>query len=312
MTTEAAPSAAPAATTAAKPSTQPTQAARDATPAPAGGETTPTTVPAKYKFDFEGTEREYSADELRANYLKGKNAAQLMTKAELKLREVAEREKKAGSFPERLKKEGAKFLIEHGIDPDDFAESLLLPKIQQQMLTDEQRRILDAQQRAEAAEMKLQEREEKERQAEEDRLVSEHKQRLGASFMGALEKLGLPQSSGPWAVRRMAQLAERADELEMEFAPDDLASIVKDDFMQEHRAIASGMSAEQIIEWLGEEVVQKLRRFDLDRIKSKLKVPGALPQRPVNGVAAAPKPNGKRFMTEAEWIAEEQRRIREG
>lgn len=316
MTTDASPPGSAPAAAGNSTTAQTAPASRDGTSAPKPGEASPTPLPQKYKFDFEGSEREYDLNELKANYLKGKNSAQMMSKADQRLREASEKEKKYSSLPERLRKEGAKVLQELGLNEvelEQFAEGLLLPKIQQQMLTEEQRQVLDARNRAESAERRIKEIEERAQQAEQDRLTSEHQQRIGSQFVQALEKTGLPQSSAPWAVRRMAALAEKADELELDFSPDDLATIVRDDFMQEHRALASGMSPEQIIAWLGDDVVKKIRQHDIARLKQRL--PGGMTQPPAQGItnSTAPKTNGTRkYMSETEWLEEEQRRIREG
>lgn len=270
-------------------------------------------VPRKVKLALEGdAEQEFDLDQVRAWVSRGKNAAQLMSKAEQRAREAAETEKRAGSVKERLgnKAEREKYLKELGYDPRQFAEELLLPYVQNEMLTEDQRAFQTERQRAEAAEARLKERETADATAKEAAEIEEHKQRLGSSFVKALDALKVPQSAWPFAVRRMAAFQEHAEE---DVPPEELAEIVKADQLAEFRAVADGMTAEQLEEWLGQGPRLKLRAHDLAKLKSRqVGLPGAhAPQ--LNG---QPQTNGaskrKAFMTDREWEAELKRRTQEG
>jgi hypothetical protein len=57
----------------------------------------------RHKLNLEGEEREYDEDQLRANFLKGRNAAQIITKADQRLKAAQEKEAKASELPKKLK-----------------------------------------------------------------------------------------------------------------------------------------------------------------------------------------------------------------
>lgn len=289
------------------------QAKPDASGAPVKA-AAPAPVSRKVKLALDGdTEQEFDLDQVKAWVSRGKNAAQLMSKAEQRAREAADAEKRAGTVKERLgnKAEREKLLKEWNIDPRQFAEELLLPYVQNEMLSEEQRALQSERQRAEAAEARLKEREAADLTAKEAAEIEQHKQRLGSSFVKALDALKVPQSVWPFAVRRMAAFQEHAEE---DVPPEELAEIVKADALAEFRSYADGMTAEQLEEWLGQGPRLKLRQFDLAKLKARQAgLPGAHVAQHVNG---QPSTNGaskrKAFMTDREWEAELKRRTSEG
>lgn len=280
-------------------------------------------APKKYKLALEGDdEREYELDAIRANFLKGKNAAQMMSKADQRLREAHEKEKRWGGLSAKAKDKPLEaireFLKESGVDVDleTLGEQMVLPRIQREMLTDEQRREVDATRRAETAEARLKELDDKRQADEDERKVMEHQNRLGKVCLDALQRVGLPESSGVWAVKRMAALLDKVDDLnesghEIQLSPDDIATMVKDEFLGEHRSFTSNLTGEQIVQLYGEDFVKKVRTYDLARLKEGrglgLKQPPAAPTNPTpsNG-------HNKKYMDETEWAAELKRRIQEG
>lgn len=281
----------------------------EATPAENSGSAkpTPAAAPAEYEFDFEGQKRKYSAEELRANYLKGKSAAQLMSKAEQRAREADEKLKRAEATPQRFRDraERAKILKEWGLDERQLAEELLLPYVQAETLNEDQRRALEYQRRNEELERQAKEREDKEKADKEEEETRAHQERLGKAFVAALDKVGLPKESAPWAIKRMAALAEKAEDLGLELAPEEIAGLVREDFLNEHRSITATLSGAQIEALYGEDFIKKVMRYAVEKLRKGPK-PGQLNQTPAPGVTPTQKPNGvhkppKKTMNEAEF-----------
>lgn len=273
--------------------------------------------PSRVKLALEGDdEREYDLSELRANFAKGKSAAQLMSKADQRAREAIEREKKAESYREALKDRAQRerALKELGIDPRQFAEELLLPYVQAETLNEDQRRALEYQRRNEDLERQAKEREERDRQTKEEEETRAHQERLGQAFVAALDKVGLPRESAPWAIKRMAALAEKAEELGLELPPDEIATLVREDFLAEHRSITSTLTGAQIEALYGEEFIKKVMRHAVAKLKEKKG--GAQGQTPAPGLIPTPKPNGahkpKTTYNEAEWAARMKQLAKEG
>lgn len=297
----------------------------DATPAPKDGAGAAPVAPAgprKVRLALDGDdEREYDLDAVRANYKKGVNSAQLMSKADQRLKEATEREKRAAAQGERLKNrdEAEKLLAELGIDAEEFAESLLVPRIQQKMMSKEQLDAHTHRQRADAAEGKLKALDDKRKADEEEAAVNRWQNQEGERALNALQKMGMPQEAAGLAVWRVAKYLDRevermqADESYQPHAPEDIAAAVIEEYRGEHKSLTNSLSGEALIQWLGPDVLKKIRSHDLAVLRQKQgrgftqsPAPGVTPGQPTNG---APK---KRYLSEAEWDAEMTKRIQEG
>lgn len=283
------------------------------TQAPDAAKTVAPVAPAKHKFDFGDGEREYDFDSLKANYLKGRGAAQMLSNAEKKLRSAMELEQKNKGLPERLKnsKDRLKLFEELGIDRRAFAEELLLPEIQRETMSEEERKFAELQSRLQEYEQKDQSRAETERQAKEQAQVAEYQNQLGQKMVEALTKSGLPKSAGPLAVKRIAHHMERALDADYDISPDELAELVRDEYRGEHKSFSANLSGQELVEWLGEDVVRKIRQHDLSKLRSKMG--GQMVQAPVEN--RAPKvtngSNGKHYLTRDEAKKEFERKLRE-
>lgn len=282
----------------------PAPAKADATAKAEGGEATKAAppVPQRYKMDLGEGEREYELGELKANYLKGKNHAQLATKADQKLQQAQALERNHNEFKELLTKDALKAFKAMGLDKKQaiaLAEQILLPEVQSQMMTEEQRRIahLEAQLQEQAERDK--EREAKAREAEFEELTKTHLDALSRQAVEAIEKSGLPKETAPWAVKRLAALMERSQELELGLTADDCARLVKEDFAAEHQAMQKAMPFEQWMQWVGEERIKEMRAYDLARLKEK----HGKPAQAASPAIAAPRTNGSnnKALTRAEW-----------
>lgn len=151
----------------------------------------------------------------------------------------------------------------------DFAESALYQDLEQEKLSPEQRRIREL----EAREKEREETDRKSKaEAEEKELQELTKQKLddiGGRIMAALEKVGLPKESAPWAVKRMAALVARADAEGFDLSAEQLASVVRGEFDAEARAFTASMPPEQLAEWLGPEKVDALMRLKIQQLKAQ-------------------------------------------
>lgn len=252
--------------------------------------------------------RKLSKDELkqhwaaiRTNYQKGKSAAQMMSKAEQRLREAQKYEQyKPESLKERLKDRSAreKFLEELGLDRRQFAEELLLPEIEREMMTEEQRALAEERRKREEVERKLQDREQKETKEREEAQVREQQAAIGQRMVQALQKVGLPKESAPWGVRRMAALMDKQIELGLDLSDDELATLVRQDFEKEHASLYESMPAEALVQMFP-GLVKKLRAYDLAQLKARTQPGAPRPQQQPQTAAPMPK-NGKGYLTPEE------------
>lgn len=88
---------------------------------------------------------------------------------------------------------------------------------------------------------------------------------LSNELLGAWEQAGLPKQKefGQWMAQVMSDYQKRTGEY---LQPAEAAARVKSRFLDSTRALLSQMDAKAIQETLGEEIVKKLRAYDVERV----------------------------------------------
>ena len=92
----------------------------------------------------------------------------------------------------------------------------------------------------------------------------------------------------------MAELLQKNIKHGLDIPPEQLARLVKEDYQREVMSIVSNSDAKQILSMFGDDVVNKIRKHDLEQLRN----------RPVNSSApTAPKEssNESRYMTPDEF-----------
>jgi hypothetical protein len=296
-------------------------ASASSTSTPEQGQQTSTETPAqrKYRMALEGKEeRDYTEDEIRANFLKGRNASQLVTKADQRLRAALEKEQAYSQKEQALKdRKSLRELIEqHGHNPRELAEEWLLPEIQREMMTEEQRRIAELESQLQKHESERQAQQKAAEEAELSRQVEEYQNHFGQVALQALQKTGLPATAAAFATKRLASLMEQNLQLrpDEQLSPDELAEMAADGYRSEFKSLADACKTdEELVQWLGEDVIKRLRRYDLARLKAQRTFSTTPPPQPGATTSSAPAMNGKRhYLTPAEAEAELARRLQAG
>jgi hypothetical protein len=236
-----------------------------------------------------GQEEEVPESTLRAWAKRGRNAAQLVSKADKARQDAARASQEAEAKLARLKdpKEFFRLAKELGHDPRALAEEEVLRAIEEERLTPEQRRIREV-------ERQLAERDEKDRRAKEEAdnaaLEAEtetHRNSFADLFMGTMERLGLPKKAGRAVVHRMADVYLQAQQVGMTVSEDDMAAHVLEGLRAEQSAVVKGMSPAEIVEWLGPDTMAAVRKYDLEQYRAKRK--GGQPAQ-VRAPSGAPPP----------------------
>lgn len=90
---------------------------------------------------------------------------------------------------------------------------------------------------------------------------------LSNELLGAWEKHGLPKQKemGQWMAQVMSDYNKRTGET---LQPDRAAAIVKARFLNSTKSLLSQMDAKAIHETLGEDVIKKLREYDIEQVRS--------------------------------------------
>lgn len=215
------------------------------------------------------------------NYSKGKNAAQLMTKADQVRREAEQKARQAEEFWEVAQKDPRLlrgFFAKRGLDPDNLASHMLMETIQKEQMSEGERRLFEAQKQLEEREGRIKQWEQQQRHAAEERAVATERERYKKMMDEAVGKLGLPKESSFVATRRIAAIMEKALDADVELSVEEAAGMARDEFSGELRSLVASLEGPALVQFLGDEVVKRLRAHDLAQLKSRR--PGMTPVAP--------------------------------
>lgn len=249
MSTPATP-AAPAASQA-----QPTASAQ----APA--QTQPTTQEIKkLKLKLDGKEVELPESEVIAGYQTGQVAAQ-------RFKEAAKMRQEAEQILQFAKQNPKEFFQKTGMNAREWAEQYLLEELQAEAMSPEQRKARENEDKIRKYEQDDKDRKETQRQEQMKRLEQEHMQNYDVMFTKALSESGLPKTV--FTVRRMAELQLINVKNKYELNASQLAKLVREDYIAEQKALLGGFEGDQLIDFLGPDLVKKLSKAQIAKLKAK-------------------------------------------
>lgn len=249
MSTPATP-AAPAASQA-----QPTAS----TQAPA--QTQPTTQEIKkLKLKLDGKEVELPESEVIAGYQTGQVAAQ-------RFKEAAKMRQEAEQILQFAKQNPKEFFQKTGMNAREWAEQYLLEELQAEAMSPEQRKARENEDKIRKYEQDDKDRKETQRQEQMKRLEQEHMQNYDVMFTKALSESGLPKTV--FTVRRMAELQLINVKNKYELNASQLAKLVREDYIAEQKALLGGFEGDQLIDFLGPDLVKKLSKAQIAKLKAK-------------------------------------------
>lgn len=245
----------------------------------------------KYKVKVEGQEIEVDEDELKRGYGHLKSANN-------RFREGMVARKQAEDFIAMMKNpetfyETAKKL---GHDPRKLAEEYLVRQLEDELMDPRDRELRDT--KSKLKQIEEMERKQKEAldQQRNDALKQKYAKDYSDQFVSALQEIQLPATKP--MVAEMAKYVSRAAKLGFEMTPLEAATLVREDVESAHRRLIGDADGETLIKLLGDDLANKVRRYDTQRLKNpeqNLKTPTEQPE-----PRAKQKPHGRR-MTSKEW-----------
>jgi hypothetical protein len=221
-----------------------------------------------------------------ANYDKGENAAQLLSKVEQRRQEALRAKMEADGILGRLKDKGnlRSVLQELGYTAEDLramSEREILSAIELEKMTPAERRAHEAEQKLKGYEDEKKKAAEEQQQAQFQEEVKKHADEFATLFVGTMEALGLPKASGRHVLPRMARLYEQNEAAGLESSPEEMASYVLEGLKKEHAGVLSGLEGDALLEHLGPDTVKKVLAAHLGKVRTRQ-------GRPAAPVAAAP------------------------
>lgn len=231
----------------------------------------------KLKLKIDGAEVEeelpFEIDENnkeQVEYLK--RNLQMSKVANKRMSESAATRKQAEQFIEMLQNDPMRVLSNPKLMGEEkfqkIAEEFLAKKIQAQMMTPEERQRAEMEERLRKYEEQEKTNKEKAEQEQMQALQAHYQESYTKTITQALESSNLPKN--PYTVKRMAQLLQQNIKHGLDLEPSHLAQLVREDYQKELASLINASNPEQIIAMFGEDTVNKLRKHDLQKLKSSL------------------------------------------
>lgn len=215
----------------------------------------------KYKVKVDGAELEVDETELLRGYGHQKAANKILQEGKLA-------RKQAEEFISMMKDKGKLFdaIKKLGHDPRQLAEQYLAQQLEDEMMDPRDKELRDTKSKLK----QIEEMERMQREAVEakrnEALKAKYAQEYTDQFVEALSKSGLPASKP--MVAEMAKYIGRAAKIGFKMTPDEAAQLVHQDLQNQHRSIIGETDGELLIKLLGEDVANKIRKWDTSRVKT--------------------------------------------
>lgn len=213
------------------------------------------------KLKIDGQEIEYDL----SNEDQLKRDLQLSRAAQKRMQEASQMRKQAEDLLHFAKQNPREFFEKVGLNPVEFSEMILSEKLEQEMLTPEERTHREMERKLK----EYQDREEQQKREAETKRMSEleekYAQDIQTQFTTALENSGLPKS--PRTIARMAELQMISLNNGLDLNPTDMVELVRQSYITEIQELFGQTDGEALMGLMGESVASKIRKHDLSRIK---------------------------------------------
>lgn len=152
-----------------------------------------------------------------------------------------------------------------GIDARKLAEEILVSHLSEEMLTPEQKEQRKRDKELEDYRTEKQKREQFEKEKLERTLRDKYAADYTQQFTKALSEINLPPTKH--TVAAMARYIGDAAKINFEMTALEAARLVKEDLLEAQRRIIGETDGETLIKLLGEDVANKIRKWDTGRLR---------------------------------------------
>jgi hypothetical protein len=244
------------------------------------------------KVDGQDIEEELSDDEIRVRLQK----AHAVDK---RFAEVANQRKQIEAALNQLKTDPAKALKEiAGLDLDEWAEKRILERYQEAMMPEAEREKAEMQRKLADYERQFEEQKTSAENAKQQAYEQQVFEKTEQEFIQAVETLGYDKGfSRTVLVPMMAEIAESALDYGVELTPGQMAAEANKRLETIHRRQVQGLKGEQLLRYLGDDVVTEAIRAKLAATRGPSAAPSTPPPPSRKPSTEAP----RKPMTPQEW-----------
>lgn len=249
--------------TAPAPTAPPVQATQGSQAKAAPSPTTPAPTPAeirKMTLKIDGQDVEMLESDVKALAQQGKVSGK-------RFEEAAAMRKQAQDIIEFAKSNPKEFFAKTGMNAREWAETYLMEELKKEQMSPEQRRAAENEMKLKQYEDEKKKALEAKRQEEMARLQAHHAENYDKMFVEALTKTGLPKT--PYTIKRMAELQLVNIKKKLDLGADQLAKLVREDYMAEQKSLFGAYDGDQLLEFLGPDLVKKLSKAQIAKLKAK-------------------------------------------
>jgi hypothetical protein len=241
----------------------------------------------KYKVKVNGEEMEVTEEELIKGY-------QIRKAADEKFREASMLRKQAEEFISLLKKDPIKVLTHPslGVDFKKLAEEYLYQQLEEELMDPKDRELKKYKAMIEEMERQKQEQERAQQETMIEQLKAEYSQNYVKDITEALQSSGLPKNE--FTVKRIAYYMYEGLRRGYNLSAKQVAPLVKEDYIKEQRALYSSLDGDLLVQLLGDDLVNKIRKYDVDKLKAK-KTPTTPKDQPTGRSDSKPKEKKKTY-----------------
>lgn len=240
-----------------------------ATPAPEPKSGGPLTAEQLIELKVNGTSRKYTLDQLKAR-------ASLADASHERFEKASQIEKSQKEYDEKLKKDFIGALVEKGLSKEQiktrfeqwYKENFIDPET----MSPEQKELAELKRWKQQQEQERQEIDEQKKSAEQKEFEQKERQNYQKEIIETIEKFDLPKTRfivgriAYWQGINLSKGYDAPPEVVVQQVREEEQSILKN-------AVKSRMAnPEKLVEYLGEDVVNAIRKFDVERLKKKFGV----------------------------------------
>jgi len=180
---------------------------------------------------------------------------QLSKAAQRAMQEKSTFEKQVGQFFQDMKSNTKAKLLELGIDPKEFAASVIEEEIKKAQMSPEQLKQMELEQELNRLKEEAKSREEQFNQRELERVRAIEFEKIDAQMTQALDKSDLPRK--PYVVRKMAEYMLIGANNGIDLTPEDVLPLVREELLGDLQEVINSLPEDRAEEFIGKEVLNR-------------------------------------------------------
>jgi hypothetical protein len=230
----------------------------------------------------------FEVDEEHAEYLR-KNL-QLSKKAQKSMQEVSSIRSQVQDFVKMLTGDTKAALAQLGIDPKEFAASIIEEELKLQAMSPEQRERLELEHKLKQLEEEREREKQEFNQRELARLQQQEYERVETKMVSAIESSGIPRST--YAIKKMASYMMDGAKEGVMLEPEDVVELVKQEIQDDLKELINALGEDKVESFIGKDILDKVRKKNISKIKQ---TPASLKSgiKEVSSAKSASKPTEK-------------------